>query len=659
MTTPIDRLRYACVVALVAMMLFGHVHWMPPVYSAWLFALLGFAIWRTRREVRTAPAWIRLPVLAATFGLLVYSAGSPIGREGGSAMLGGLIVLKLLETTQRRDARVIAAAALFFSMIGFLFGQGLALTLYFCAVATSCFLALHLVSLDNPVGVTHLVSDLRRGLRISARVGAAAIPLTIIAFVFFPRLSSPLWGAPWDATQGRTGISDRMRPGALSKLWNDDTPVFRVTFLDGAMPPPSARYWRGPVLWAFDGQEWSRADLYRLTPSPKVDYAPESVVEYEVLMEPTEQAWWFPLDLALNAPDNARITGDGQVVSRRPLIGPRKANFRSAWQFRMDVEPAGGQRWAARQLPRTGNPQARQLASSWRNRHGTDDQAVIDEALALFNREFTYTLEPPPLGRDIVDDFLFNTKAGYCEYYASSFVFLMRAANLPARIVTGYQGGMYNGAGDYWIVRNSDAHAWAEVWLEGQGWVRVDPTAAVAPERINRGNLAAAMPEAASWYSDGWGLEWRNRFDLIARYWRQAVIEFDAVRQRNLLQQVGLEDMSWQALGGGLLVFGAIALALGAWLSLRGLARGTRDPLLRAYRRFNLRLARAGVPRAAGEGPVAFGERAAAQLPQAASAILELTRRFAEQRYGESANDADTSHRKRLALELRAFRVRR
>ena len=235
----------------------------------------------------------------------------------------------------------------------------------------------------------------------------------------------------------------------------------------------------------------------------------------------------------------------------------------------------------------------------------------------------------------------------------------MRAAGIPARVVTGYQGGMYNSAGGYWIVRNSDAHAWAEVWLTGRGWVRVDPTAAVAPERIDRGSLAAAMPEAARWYSDGWGLEWRNRLDLVARYWRQAVIEFDAVRQRNLLQQVGLEDLGWQALGGGLLVFGAITLTFGAWLSLRGMAQRTRDPLLVAYRRFNARLARAGVVRAAGEGPVAFGERAASALPRAASAILELTRRFAEQRYGESAGNLDDSHRRRLAQELRTFRVRR
>jgi transglutaminase-like putative cysteine protease len=657
-TPPLDRHRFRIVVILLGLVMLGHVHWLPPLYAAWLFAMLGFARWRAHREVRPAPVWIRLPLLVATLGLLIYGAGSPIGREGGSAMLGGLIVLKLLESTQRRDVRVITAAALFFCMIGFLFGQGLLLTLYFCAVATLCFLVLHLSILDDPASNTRLIADLRRGLRVSARVAAAALPLTLVAFVFFPRLSSPLWGAPWDATQGRTGISDRMRPGALSRLWNDDTPAFRVTF-DGEAPPAAMRYWRGPVLWTFNGEEWARADLYAATAPARIEADAGSVVDYEILMEPTEQSWWFPLDLPLAVPNDARITGDGQVRARRPLIGPRSERFRSAWRYRFDLDAAPGQRWMGLQLPARGNPRARELAAAWRARHGNNHQAVIDEALALFNRDFMYTLEPPPLTREIVDDFLFNTKAGYCEYYASSFVFLMRAAGIPARVVTGYQGGMYNGAGGYWIVRNSDAHAWSEVWLEGQGWVRVDPTAAVAPERIDRGSLAAAMPEAARWYSEGWGLEWRNRFDLIARYWRQAVIEFDAVRQRNLLQQVGLEDMSWQALGGGLLVFGAIALALGAWLSLRGLDTSTRDPLVLAYRRFNTRLARAGVAREAGEGPIAFGERAAQSLPRAAPAILELTRRFAEQRYGVSAHDADASHRRRLAQELRAFRVRR
>lgn len=658
MTTALDRYRYAVIVALNVLMLLGHLHWLPTVYAAWLFALLGFSAWRARRQVLAAPAWIRLPLLLATVGLLIYSAGSPIGREGGSALLGGLIVLKLLESTQRRDARVITAAALFFCMIGFLFGQGLTLTLYFCVVATLCFLALHMVSLDEARNWPHLRGQLRHGLRVSARVAAAAIPLTIVTFVFFPRLSSPLWGAPWDATQGRTGISDRMRPGALSKLWNDDSPAFRVTF-DGAAPPPSMRYWRGPVLWSFDGEEWSRPDALNSIGPAQVEADPDTIVSYEVLMEPTEQTWWFPLDIPLATPNDTRITGDGQVRARRPLIGPRSERFRSAWRYTFDNIPASGQLWLGRQLPARGNARARALAAGWRARHGRNDQAVIDEALALFNREFMYTLEPPPLGRDIIDDFLFNTKAGYCEYYASSFAFLMRAAGIPTRIVTGYQGGMFNGPGGYWIVRNSDAHAWTEVWLEGRGWMRVDPTAAVAPERIDRGSLAAAMPEAANWYSEGWGLEWRNRFDLIARYWRKAVIEFDAVRQRNLLQQVGLEDMNWQALGGGLLIFGGLGLALGAWLSLRGLGARTRDPLLNAYRRFVARLARAGVTREASEGPVAFGERAADNLPQAAPAILELTRRFAEQRYGESAHDADASHRQRLAQELRAFRVRR
>lgn len=656
-TLPLDRHRFGIVVLLLGLVVLGHVHWLPPAYAAWLFALLGFARWRARREVRPAPVWLRLPLLVATIGLLIYTAGSPIGREGGSAMLGGLIVLKLLESTQRRDARVVAAAALFFCMIGFLFGQGLALMLYFCAVATLCFLILHLSILDDPQSTRQLIAHLRSSLRVSVRVAIAAIPLAVVAFVFFPRLSSPLWGAPWDATQGRTGISDRMRPGALSQLWNDDTPAFRVTF-DGDAPPPAMRYWRGPVLWTFNGEEWARADLYAA--SSPVDIKPDAatVLDYEILMEPTEQSWWFPLDLPLSVPNDARITGDGQVRARRPLIGPRSERFRSAWRYRFDTRAAPGQRWMGLQLPASGNLRSRELAGVWRANHGNDHQAVIDEALGLFNREFVYTLEPPPLARDIVDDFLFNTKAGYCEYYASSFVFLMRAAGIPARVVAGYQGGMYNAAGGYWIVRNSDAHAWAEVWLEGRGWIRIDPTAAVAPERIDRGSLAAAMPEAAKWYSDGWGLEWRNRFDLIARYWRKAVIEFDAVRQRNLLQQVGLEDMSWQALGGGLLVFGAIALALGAWWSLRGLGAITRDPLLMAYWRFNSRLARAGVVREENEGPVAFGERAATTLPQAAPVILELTRRFAEQRYGVSARDVDSSHRRRLAQELRAFRVR-
>ena len=658
MSAPLDRGRYALVLALDALLLGGHLHWMPTPYAAWLGFLLLLAAWLARHQVRASGALVRLPLLFLTFGLLVYAAGSPIGREGGSALLGGLIFLKLFETATARDARITAAAALFFSMIGFLFGQGLLLTVYFCMVAIAAFVLLHVVSVGEGDPAAAWPDGLRRGLRVGARVTVAALPLTIAVFILFPRLSSPLWGAPWDATQGKTGISDRMRPGQLSALWNDDSPAFRVTFT-GAVPPPASRYWRGPVLWSFDGGEWSRSDLYRGSRVADLRYQPDSVVEYEVLMEPSERNWWFPLDFALQIPEGARLASDGQVTTFRPIIGPRKATFRSAWRYQLDIRPVMGQRWAAMRLPEAGNPRSRQLAAEWRSAHGGDADAIINAALQLFHRDFAYTLDPPPLSSDTVDDFLFNTKAGYCEYFASSFAFLMRAAGIPARIVTGYQGGSYNASGGYWIVRNSDAHAWTEVWLEGRGWVRVDPTAAVAPERINRGSLSAALPEAATWYSEGWGAEWRNRFDLIARYWRQAVIEFDAVRQRNLLQQVGLEDLGWRALGGALVVFGGIGLLLGVWLSLRGMAPAQRDALLVAYRRFGDRLARCGVARAEAEGPIAYGERAAQSLPECAPAILELTRRFAEQRYGESANDPDRSHRQRLARELRAFRARR
>ncbi len=338
----------------------------------------------------------------------------------------------------------------------------------------------------------------------------------------------------WDATQGKTGISDKMRPGGISKLWNDDTPAFRVTF-EGEAPPPEARYWRGPVMWNFDGAEWSGAEVYRRQAPAEVKYTEESVVRYEVLMEPTEQIWWFPLDFPLEVPEDSHVSGDGQVTTRRPIIGPRKAQFRSAWRFQLDLTPAGGQRWLGLRLPERANERARALALQWRAANPGNDQGVIDAALLLFNREFTYTLEPGELPPENgVDEFLFETKAGYCEFYASAFVFLMRAADIPARVVTGYQGGSYNTSGDYWVVRNSDAHAWSEVWLEGRGWVRVDPTAAVAPERISRGSLSAAMPAAANWYNSGWGMKWRDRLDLVARYWRQAVIEFDAMRQRNL-----------------------------------------------------------------------------------------------------------------------------
>jgi hypothetical protein len=302
------------------------------------------------------------------------------------------------------------------------------------------------------------------------------------------------------------------------------------------------------------------------------------------------------------------------------------------------------------ELPPGYNPSTLELAQRWRA-EGADDRAMIARALALFNAEFTYTLSPPLLARNSVDDFLFNTKAGYCEHFASAFAVLMRSADIPARVVTGYQGGYLNPLGDYLVVRQSDAHAWTEVWLAGEGWVRIDPTSAVAPERIDSGLDALGADRRAG---RGWGRPIFNAIDWLRRGWNETLLGFDAKRQAELLRPLGIDRADWRQLAIAMIVSAAIALALTLLLMLRP-AKDPRDALARAWSVFLRRLAKAGLPKAPSETPLRFASRAALRFPRSAGSIQTLSQRYALCRYADSTSNPELELA--LAKELRAFRI--
>lgn len=640
----------ACVLA--------HSGWLPIPLTLFLALLIALRVWWHVGIGKAVPLLIRAPLLVLTFVLVFVIAGSPLGRDGGAALLLNLAALKLVETRSVRDGRVVVAAIFFIAMTEFLFSQGLLITLYLGLLSVAAFATLTMMRKypDVTQATQTLVGGMQGALRSVARIAIAALPLAAAAFLFFPRLGDPLWGAPWRGNEGTSGIGDTMSPGMLSKLWMDDTPVFRVSF-SGRIPQTRELYWRGPVLSHFDGQTWSRTRLLRGSDLIPFRYNPESVVSYEMLLEATERNWYFPLDLPLRTVSGATLLEDGQMVTEKPIIAPKRLNFESATVFSFDETPTAGLRYAALQLPSGSNPRTVALAQRWRA-EGKSDQEVIDTALKMFNASFTYTLEPPPLSPErSVDDFLFETQQGYCEHFSSSFAFLMRAAGIPTRVVTGYLGGYWNQSGNYMLVRKSDAHAWTEVWLQNRGWVRTDPTSAVAPERIIRGNNADALPAAARWYHNNWAARLLDRTDRVARWWRQRVVDFDALRQRQLLTTFGIPDSDLQHLVGALALIGGLAMAAGVWFSMRGLQQRTRDPLLRAWRRFSKRLAAAGVTRSAAEGPIHFSQRAARLLPHAARDILQLGREFARLRYGPTIV-ATANESAALIRSLRRFRVR-
>ncbi|AVP98077.1 DUF3488 domain-containing protein [Ahniella affigens] len=631
----------------------AHVHWLPFVLTGTFLGLLALKLAWTQWTDRPVPLSVRLGMMLLVLALLVWSVGSPVGREGGSALLICLQAMKLLETRNRRDARILIGVAFFTSMIAFLFSQQILPTIYALMVIAVLFGCLYALTPNYLTQHESLADALKRTLPNAGKLALAAIPLAGVCFLFFPRLSAPLWGTPWDARGGKTGISDRMRPGMISALWNDDTPVFRARF-DGPVPPAPMRYWRGPVFWMFDGTTWAGASRFAYERGVKLSFNDQQTIRYELQMEPTEQTWMFPLDIPFDSDaTDLRWFSDGQVVSRRPVIEPRRVQFTSALQYEFESELSASHRQSALGLPWRGNPKSKALAASWRDKHGQDGMAIANEALAFINASFEYTLEPPPLRGDSIDDFLFNTQKGFCEHFSSSFVFLMRAAGVPARVVTGYLGGVYNETGGYLLVRNSDAHAWAEIWLAGRGWVRIDPTGAVAPDRINRGSVGAAFPESQSWFKRGWLGNLAMQSDWIAARWRDLVIEFNADRQSRLLEPFGLEKIGRREMALGLIALGTLALALGAWWSMRQYRRrAERDRLALAYQRFQARLGKRGLTIESSEGPTQTLARAAAKWPERSEELSALIHSYIACQYGHQ-QDADV--RRRLIRQLKAF----
>ncbi|MFA7300218.1 MAG: DUF3488 and transglutaminase-like domain-containing protein, partial [Sideroxydans sp.] len=488
---------------------------------------------------------------------------------------------------------------------------------------------------------------LKPRLRIGGVLLLQAIPLSLILFVLFPRVQGPLWGLPQDA-YASSGLSDTMSPGSMSKLSLNDAAAFRVTF-DGPVPPREKLYWRGPVLWDFDGTTWTRGRNNTLLP-PKLDDA-ASPVGYTVTLEPHNKRWLFALDMPGRLSIAADFTPDFQLLSRNPVNARIRYQASSFLSYRANLNEPPQQLRRALALPRGLNPQARQLAASWRAEYPDDDAAIVRAVLNHFSQGgFEYTLEPPLLGANGMDDFLFQTKQGFCEHYAGSFVFLLRAAGIPARVVTGYQGSEYNALGDYYILRQSDAHAWAEAWLPERGWVRFDPTAVIAPARIEFGlSAAVADPAALPFMARNppqWLRELRFNWDAMANQWNQWVLGYNPETQFAFLTRLGMEDITWQKMALNMLAGIFLLVGLFTLILLRRLVVRQRDPVQAVWLKLCRKLEKAGLPRAPYEGPLDYATRIAQARPDLAELIRDLANRYVALRY---ADHADT-------LSLQAFR---
>jgi len=618
-----------------------------PYLAVWItLAFMGCAVWRyiIERQRRMLPSrWIRgglaLLCFLGVFG--TYSSISGVGP--GSALLAIMAALKLLETRKRRDQFVLLFISIFLVMSSLLREQ-------------------YLWSLPYLIGSTLII--LTAWLRMSAgesetakqsfatggRLLMYAAPLAIVMWVFFPRLASPFWAVPIDTSQGTSGLSDSMSPGDISSLSMSDAVAFRVQF-DGEIPESRDLYWRGLVMTRFNGRTWTGSEP--TIDRTAVDEILESgePVSYEVTLEPTRQQWVLALDLPKDWSLSRTFMGPQQQLARVTPIEQRisyKATSYPDYVLQADLSSLSRNWYTS--VPDSGNSRSKELATEMRETAGSDT-AYIEAVLAKFHdEEYFYTLQPPPLGSSPVDRFLFDTRQGFCEHYASAFAFMMRSAGIPTRVVLGYQGGEINPMGGHLIVRQSDAHAWTEVWLERYGWYRVDPTAAVAPERIEFGARGAAF--------DGIGAAWgftapsellqslTMTWDAMNAKWNEWVLGYGPDTQDSFMEWLGMDDPNWRkmllTLVGGVV---GLILAISALMMLRSRAPA-KDRAAVLYARF---VRKTGLQQRTGETPQGFALRAMNESVVPENAVTTITGNYLNARYGPNDEQALATLRSSIA----------
>ncbi|HQR02674.1 MAG: DUF3488 domain-containing transglutaminase family protein [Proteobacteria bacterium] len=607
-----------------------------PYLPYWLDTLAGLALftrgWLLYRRFSLPPGWlINLVALAGMAGVGLHYH-TLFGKDPDVALLALFLALKLFEMRSRRDAYVAILLQFFLILSQFFYTQSL--------LTGATMLITVLLVVSSMAALNRDDQTVRQQLRVAARLLLQAIPFMLALFIFFPRVAGPLWGLPADAYGGMTGLADSMAPGSISQLTLSDAIAFRVRF-EGPVPARHALYWRGPVMNDFDGQTW------RIDRTPLLEHLPYRVdgatVGYEVTLEPHNRYWLFALEMPATIAPEGVFSADFQMFARGPVRTRIRYSLRSSLEQRTGLDETAETLDRARRLPPDINPRARELARELRIGPGgrrRSDASVAAALLARYREQpFVYTLTPPLLGHDSVDQFLFDTRRGFCEHYASSFVFVMRAAGIPARVVTGYQGGEINPVDGYLLVRQLDAHAWAEIWLQGRGWQRVDPTAAIAPNRVEE-NLAAVIPASEplpllSRPEMDWLRQARFRWEAISNRWNQWVLGYDTQRQLGLMRALGMNDPDWRSLASILAILcGGLTLAFAGW-ALRQWHRP--DPVQAQWQRFSKKLAAYKLSRHPWEGSRDYSRRVRAGIPGRDGEIEAICTLYEALRYGRLA----------------------
>lgn len=618
-------------------------------------AIVAIVLWRgvaSSRQWALPPQALKLALAIAAFVGVYAAFGRVTGQNAGIALLVLMLALKLTEMRSRRDVMVVMFLMYFLLVTHFLNSQEI-WTIAYLFVSVTAITAV-LIDAHHPGEPL----PLRQSLRMGGRMIAHAVPVMLLFFVLFPRIPGPLWGLPSDSGPSRSGLSDSMSPGDISNLMLSDEVAFRVRF-EGGVPLKSQQYWRGPVFSEFNGRTWTQATRDVVYQAPlQLEPIEPTRIYYELTLEPMRSRWLFGLDMPdpRNVPSEAHIDRSGALVAERAVTQRRLVRGVAMPRYRFDTVLSDAARDHDTDLPGDSNPRAAKLAQEWRDK-GLDDAAIVDAALRMFHDEpFYYTLQPPKLGRQAADEFLFDTRRGFCEHYSSAFAVLMRSAGIPARVVTGYQGMEANAFSDYYVVRQSDAHAWNEVWLEGRGWVRVDPTAMVHPGRIEQSTLEVL--EGLSRSGEGLGSLQRfqylleDQWDSINARWNEWVLGYGPEMQARFLELFGLADLQNMLLALTIGVCGLLTLIGVAALRRSSPPRITERALL-LWRDAARRLARFGYAQRPDEGPRDFVQRVIGREPELADPLGVVLDAYLRLRY---AGESSAALEREFALAVKRIR---
>jgi len=633
-----------------------------PLYTeipaAIIFLILTLSIWQiyiVKKNATIPGRLIRFFIIVITFVTLFFSYGHIFGEQPGIALVTLMTILKLFETSSTRDCHIVVYSSFFIVASNFFHSQSIWLILYVF------FVVIVLLSILISISDRLRTTSLNMRLKMAGGFVLYAIPLMLILFFLFPRIPGPLWGLPKDAFSSQTGLSEEMSPGSINRLISSSNIAFRVKFYN-TIPQHNQRYWRGAVLSLYDGKTWKRVDAPEKARA-NIDYNENNnkTHRYTVTLQPTNLNWLLILEYPESYSSKYRFTREAMLVTNNKINNVINYTIESqtdAHNQALYVQ----EDYKNRLLPVNLNPKTIALSKQLLIESNFNTKHYINNVLSYFrNNNFIYTLNPELLGHDAMDDFLFNSRRGFCEHYSSAFTYLMRAAGIPSRIVIGYQGGKMNPLDDYMIVRQSDAHAWAEVWINNH-WTRIDPTAAVSPDRIEQGVQNA-------------GLE-KNRlplllvstnnliknaaflYDSFQNSWNQWVIGFDQKKQNDLLKSLGLDSTTPSNLILLLVICLTTTGLIISWFILRQNFVG-RDRIQHFYNLFCQKLKHYGIQRKLNEGPVNFENRIYSELTLSSntkSDILFIFKAYRSLHYGNQHNNNLSAQ---YIKKIKSFKLRK